>query len=338
MDEIPGPPEIPEPAKKAPSGPKRVVAGIVIALAGLAGGEIARRGCLAVWDRPREPAPHDCRRHSYATFTPPDGAFTVDFPGRDVETIGPDQLAPPTKAYRVTDQRTVFMVGVTDVTELRPRPALEDLAALNVKAFFDANPLALESVAVTTVERGAVATATGSDRATGVKAAVKARVHEDGPSRTVFVIAAMGKAAVGIERRPCARRFLESFRIRGEPAARPIESVPARAVLDKPLGIETAAGAFTEVVPAGRQLPHTWSETFANDEDNQDAISIALAQRHATGPRRVAAIHLYGLPPRPRGMLKVTVTFRIDAAKRLHLTAAAPRPGYVKQFGPFPLQ
>jgi hypothetical protein len=185
-----------------------------------------------------------------------------------------------------------------------------------------------------------VATGTGSEAGTGVKAAVKVRVHEDGQSLTLFLIAAMGKSAGGIERQPCVRRFLESFRVRGDPAPAtpPAASVPSRAVLDKPLGIETAAGALTEVVPAGRQLPYTWSETFANEEDNQDAISIALAQRHASGPRRVVAIHLHGLPPRPRGMLKVSVTFRIDGAKRLHVTAGAARPGYVKEFGPFPLQ
>ncbi|MDQ3555332.1 MAG: molecular chaperone DnaK [Gemmatimonadota bacterium] len=90
------------------------------------------------------------------------------------------------------------------------------------------------------------------------------------------------------------------------------------------LGIETLGGVFTTLIGRNTTIPTKKSETFSTAEDNQTTVEIHVLQ----GEREMAAYNktigkfqLTGIPPAPRGMPQVEVTFDIDANGILHVSA-----------------
>jgi molecular chaperone DnaK len=90
------------------------------------------------------------------------------------------------------------------------------------------------------------------------------------------------------------------------------------------LGIETLGGVSSVLIPRNTTIPTKRSETYSTAEDNQTTVEIHVLQ----GERELAAYNktigkfqLTGLPPAPRGMPQVEVTFDIDANGILHVTA-----------------
>jgi molecular chaperone DnaK len=90
------------------------------------------------------------------------------------------------------------------------------------------------------------------------------------------------------------------------------------------LGIETLGGVFTTLIPRNTTIPTKKSETFSTAEDNQTTVEIHVLQ----GEREMAAYNktigkfqLTGIPPAPRGMPQIEVTFDIDANGILHVSA-----------------
>ncbi|MDI6849023.1 MAG: molecular chaperone DnaK [Candidatus Saccharicenans sp.] len=90
------------------------------------------------------------------------------------------------------------------------------------------------------------------------------------------------------------------------------------------LGIETLGGVFTKMIPRNTTIPTRKSEIFTTAADNQNSVEIHILQGEremAAYNRSLGRFHLDGIPPAPRGIPKIEVTFDIDANGILHVSA-----------------
>ncbi len=90
------------------------------------------------------------------------------------------------------------------------------------------------------------------------------------------------------------------------------------------LGIETLGGVFTKMIARNTTIPTKKTEIFSTASDNQPSVEIHVLQGEremATYNRTLGRFHLDGIPPAPRGVPKVEVTFDIDANGILHVSA-----------------
>jgi molecular chaperone DnaK len=82
------------------------------------------------------------------------------------------------------------------------------------------------------------------------------------------------------------------------------------------LGIETLGGVFTKLIERNTTIPTRKSEVFSTASDNQTSVEVHVLQGErpmAADNRTLGKFHLVGIPPAPRGMPQVEVTFDIDA-------------------------
>ena len=90
------------------------------------------------------------------------------------------------------------------------------------------------------------------------------------------------------------------------------------------LGIETLGGVMTKLIDANTTIPSKKSEIFSTASDNQPSVEIHVLQGErsmATDNRTLGRFHLDGIPPAPRGIPQVEVTFDIDANGIMHVHA-----------------
>ena len=90
------------------------------------------------------------------------------------------------------------------------------------------------------------------------------------------------------------------------------------------LGIETLGGVFTKMIPRNTTIPTKKAETFSTASDDQPSVEIHVLQGEremASANRTLGRFHLDGIPPAPRGVPKIEVSFDIDANGMLHVSA-----------------
>src|SRR5687768_12979835 len=90
------------------------------------------------------------------------------------------------------------------------------------------------------------------------------------------------------------------------------------------LGIETLGGVMTTLIPRNTTIPTRKSETFSTAADNQTSVEVHVLQGErpmARDNRPLGRFHLTGLPPAPRGVPQIEVTFDIDANGIVNVSA-----------------
>ncbi|SHH86654.1 molecular chaperone DnaK [Chryseolinea serpens] len=90
------------------------------------------------------------------------------------------------------------------------------------------------------------------------------------------------------------------------------------------LGIETMGGVFTKLIESNTTIPSKKSEVFSTASDSQPSVEIHVLQGErpmAKDNRTIGRFHLDGIPPAPRGIPQIEVTFDIDANGILHVSA-----------------
>jgi molecular chaperone DnaK len=112
--------------------------------------------------------------------------------------------------------------------------------------------------------------------------------------------------------------------IQGGVLAGDVKDVLLLDVIPLSLGIETLGGVMTTLIPRNTTIPTKKTEVFSTAEDNQTTVEIHVLQGEremAMYNKTIGKFQLTGIPPAPRGMPQVEVTFDIDANGILHVSA-----------------
>ncbi|MEE2758313.1 MAG: molecular chaperone DnaK [Myxococcota bacterium] len=103
-----------------------------------------------------------------------------------------------------------------------------------------------------------------------------------------------------------------------------VEDVILLDVTPLSLGVETQGGVFTRIIEKNTTIPYSRAQVFSTAVDNQPMVSVHVLQGErelAKDNRSLARFDLVGLPPAPRGVPQIEVSFEIDADGILHVNA-----------------
>ncbi|MFN0201259.1 MAG: molecular chaperone DnaK [Bacteroidia bacterium] len=112
--------------------------------------------------------------------------------------------------------------------------------------------------------------------------------------------------------------------VQGGVLAGDVKGIQLLDVIPLSLGIETLGGVFTKMIEANTTIPTKKVEVFTTAADSQPSVEIHILQGErpmSTDNRTLGKFHLDGIPPAPRGMPQVEVTFDVDANGILNVSA-----------------
>jgi molecular chaperone DnaK len=191
--------------------------------------------------------------------------------------------------------------------EVLTRELLEELTAPLIERLESPCRLALEDAGLQPSDLDQVVLVGGMTRMPRVIAKVQ-EIFEREPDRSVNPdeVVAIGAA-------------IQASVLGGE-----TEDVLLLDVIPLSIGVETQGGVMTKILPRNTTIPTRRSEVFSTTEDNQSLVRVHVVQ----GEREMAAdnkslgrFELVGIPPAPRGVPQIEVTFDIDANGVLHVSA-----------------